>query len=325
MPETTPILSRLRERGPAAGVGLGLAAVGRPGYINLGRAEDLPDERPVDVMRERAHRLLDAAYEQGVRYFDAARSYGRAEEFLAGWLERNPGRAEDVVVGSKWGYTYTADWRVGADVNEVKDHHAATYTRQLAKTRALLDGHLTSYQIHSLTLESPALTDPELHALLGRLRADGVTVGFSTSGPRQAETVRAAMEIEVDGAPLFGSVQATCNLLEPSVAPALAEAHDAGLAVIVKEAMANGRLAGAHAPQPLRRAAEEQGAAPDALAIAAWLHRPWTDVVLSGAVTTGQLTANLRATELSWDPTSLDGLAEPAADYWRTRAALPWT
>ena len=36
--------------------------------------------------------MLDAAYAAGVRYVDAARSYGRAEEFLAGWLaERGHG------------------------------------------------------------------------------------------------------------------------------------------------------------------------------------------------------------------------------------------
>ena len=36
----------------------------------------------------------------------------------------------DVTVGSKWGYTYTADWRVDADVHEVKEHSAAVLERQ---------------------------------------------------------------------------------------------------------------------------------------------------------------------------------------------------
>jgi aryl-alcohol dehydrogenase-like predicted oxidoreductase len=56
---------------------------------------------------------LGLAAEAGVRYFDAARSYGRAEGFLGEWLE---GRLrDDVVVGSEWGYVYTADWKVLAD------------------------------------------------------------------------------------------------------------------------------------------------------------------------------------------------------------------
>ncbi len=61
-------------RRPSAAFGFGLAAVGRPGYINLGRDEDLPAQRTVEAMRSRAHALLDAAYAAGVRYFDAARS-----------------------------------------------------------------------------------------------------------------------------------------------------------------------------------------------------------------------------------------------------------
>ena len=44
----------------ASRIGLGLAAVGRPGYINLGRDADLPAERTVEALRERAHALLDS-------------------------------------------------------------------------------------------------------------------------------------------------------------------------------------------------------------------------------------------------------------------------
>ena len=65
-------------------IGLGLAALGRPAYITSGRQDDLPD-RSVAGLRARTHAMLDAAYESGIRYFDAARSYGRAEEFLGGW------------------------------------------------------------------------------------------------------------------------------------------------------------------------------------------------------------------------------------------------
>ena len=32
-------------------IGLGLAALGRPGYINIGHAEDLEENYDVDVMR----------------------------------------------------------------------------------------------------------------------------------------------------------------------------------------------------------------------------------------------------------------------------------
>src|SRR5437773_2509068 len=121
----------------ASRLGLGLAAVGRPGYINLGHQVDLPPARTVGALREPAQALLDEGYAAGVRYFDVARSYGRAEEYLADWLHTRP-EVADAVVGSKWGYTYTAGWRVDAQVHEVKDHSIAAFDRQLAETRALL-------------------------------------------------------------------------------------------------------------------------------------------------------------------------------------------
>ncbi|WP_019544246.1 aldo/keto reductase [Streptomyces sulphureus] len=311
---------------PTAHVGLGLAAVGRPAYLTLGRDGELPAPRTVEALRARTHQLLDAAYAQGVRYVDAARSYGRAEEFLAEWLDAHP-EASDLVVGSKWGYTYVGEWRTDAEVHEVKDHSTAAYRRQIEETRALLGDRLDLYQVHSLTPDSPALTDPELHGLLAELAAEGTTVGFSTSGPAQADAIRAALRIESGGAPLFRTVQSTWNLLEPSASDALAEAHGAGLTVIVKEALANGRLAGRAAPAELLAAAEQVGESPDAVALAAVLLQPWAGVVLSGAATVGELGSNLGAVAEpgSTLQTGLSRLAEDAEAYWAHRAGLPWT
>ncbi|MFH9661413.1 aldo/keto reductase [Streptomyces sp. NPDC017248] len=307
-------------------IGLGLAAVGRPGYITLGRARDLGEDRGPDALRARTHALLDAAYAQGVRYVDAARSYGRSEEFLADWLAKNPG-ADDVVVGSKWGYTYTAGWSADAATHEVKDHSLAAYERQRAESDALLGTRLDLYQIHSVTPDSPALTDRELHARLAEAAARGLTVGFSTSGPAQADAIRAALAVTVDGRPLFRTVQSTFNLLETSAGPALAEAHDAGLTVLVKEGMANGRLAGPEAPDALRAVAEAAGAGCDAVALAWILRRPWAGVVLSGAATVPQLLSNLHAPAVDLDPDQLTRLATLSEDpraYWERRARLPW-
>src|SRR5438105_11943279 len=97
-------------------IGLGLAALGRPGYVNLGHVADLDGNYAVPAMEARTHAVLDAAWEAGVRYFDAARSYGRAEPFLASWLTARGIPPGEVIVGSKWGYIYTADWRADAPV-----------------------------------------------------------------------------------------------------------------------------------------------------------------------------------------------------------------
>ncbi len=312
-------------------IGLGLAAIGRPGYINLGRDRDLGSDRSVEALRREAHDLLDAAYAGGVRYFDAARSYGLAEEFLASWLERRGLGPGQVTAGSKWGYRYTADWRVGAEVNEVKEHSLANLQRQLAESRALLGDRLRLYQIHSATFESGVLDNRAVLDELKRQRDGGLAIGLTVSGPRQADVVRSAIEIRADGSPLFATVQATWNLLEPSVGPALAEAREAGLGVIVKEALANGRLALGAAeasPGPLALLAQSHEWTSDAVAIAAVLARPWCDVVLSGAVTPAQIASNLAAIDVALSPDDLAHLAvlaEPPERYWATRASLPWT
>src|SRR5471032_999510 len=83
-------------------LGLGLAAPGRPGYINIGRAADIGSDRAVAAMEAQAHAVLEAAWAAGIRYFDAARSYGHAEAFLASWLAAREIPPGQVTIGSKW-------------------------------------------------------------------------------------------------------------------------------------------------------------------------------------------------------------------------------
>src|SRR3954453_19482461 len=174
-----------------AQIGLGLAALGRPGYINLGHGTDIADTDK-DAMQHTAHAVLDAAYARGVRAFDAARSYGAAEAFLASWLDSR--RPAGLYVSSKWGYAYTAGWRVDAEHHEVKELTARQLARQWPETQALLGDHLRLYQIHSATLDSGVLDDPAVAEALAGLRADGTLVGLSTSGAGQAATIDRALE-----------------------------------------------------------------------------------------------------------------------------------
>lgn len=312
-------------------IGLGLAALGRPGYLTLGRDDDLGPDRSVEAMRRRTWEVLDEARRLGIGHVDVARSYGRAEELLAGWLVDRQVAPDELTVSTKWGYTYVGGWRVDVEVHEVKDHSLATLRRQLPETLELLGPWLDVEQIHSATLDTGVLDDDAVLDALAAVRDEGRVVGLSTSGPGQGDVVRRALEVERGGRPLFGTVQSTWNVLEPSVGPALADAHDAGLGVIVKEAVANGRLTPHGALAPEQRsllAAAVDGAPPvDQIALAAALAQPWADVVLSGAVTVDQLASNAAAVDLvdRVDVDALDRLAEPAGTYWATRAAQPWT
>ena len=314
-------------------IGLGLAALGRPGYINLGHADDLERDYDVDKMRDHAHVMLDTAYEHGVRYFDAARSYGRAEEFLGNWLETKD--VSDCVVGSKWGYTYTADWQVTAENHEVKEHSRKNLDEQWLESQALLDNHLNLYQIHSATLETGVLDNAEVLEKLAEIKAAGVYIGLSLSGPSQVQTLEKALQVEVDGERLFGSVQATWNLLETSASDALAAAHREGMGVIIKEALANGRLTRrndapefAETLEVLTQQAERLETTVETLSLAAVVQQPWVSVVLSGAAKEGDLLENLDALNVAWDEEvseALAPLAEAPEEYWRTRSQLEWT
>jgi aryl-alcohol dehydrogenase-like predicted oxidoreductase len=277
-----------------ARLGLGLAALGRPGYLNVGHGAELGDDRSVDALRARTFEVLDHAYEAGVRDFDVARSYGRGEEFLGEWLRtHNPA---GVHVSSKWGYVYTAGWEIAHDPPEVKHHDVETFHRQLNETRENLGEWLQLYQIHSATPESGVLRND---AVLRAMQETDLPLGVSVSGVSQADTIDLALTLG-----LFDAVQATWNLLERAAEGALARAHAAGLRVYVKEALANGRLADR-----------------DAEALAAALAQPWATVVLSGAASVAVLQSNLRARDI--EPGEL-GPAENSAAYWARRSSLSW-
>lgn len=311
-------------------LGLGLAALGRPGYINLGHADDLAHDYDQRQMEARTHSVLDAAFAAGVTYFDTARSYGRGEEFLASWAQTRFGKSYPVV-GSKWGYTYTANWNVHADHHEIKDHSLPVLRRQWAESREILGPRLGLYQIHSATLESGVLDNAEVLAELATIKGQGVAIGLTVSGPRQSETIRRAIATAVAGVRLFDTVQATWNLLERSAEPALVEAHAAGVGIIIKEGLANGRLTVRNTDQSLisrlRHVSQGVGVPIDALALAAILARPWVHVVLSGAATPEHLQSNLLAADVKWSDRLEEEtlpLAEPPDEYWAKRGRLAW-
>ena len=307
-------------------IGLGLAALGRPGYINLGHSKDLKSKTR-EAMKVQAHKALDVAYDAGVRYFDAARSYGLAESFLGEWL--NIRQPKDVVIGSKWGYTYTADWQIEAPVHEVKEHTLRNLNKQWDETNEELGAWLDLYQIHSATLESGVLEDTQVLHRLAQLKSERVLIGLSTSGPHQSDTLEKAGEIEIDGVKLFNAVQVTFNLLETSTTHALKALHDAGVGVIVKEALANGRLTSRSLEPDIDRCFNRltQDRSWDAVALAFVLSKPFVDVVLSGASIEGHLLSNIASLQIDWQPEWEEcfwSVREQPELYWEKRKALAW-
>lgn len=335
---------------PLPRMGLGMAALGRPGYINLDRASIFgSDDRTVDKMQTQANQVMDRLFKETSAndnsttrtrkpWLDCARSYGLSEKFVGEYLRNHNVDPKSVYVSSKWGYTYVADFKVslapGAK-HEVKDHSTENFLKQVEETEELLGDYLDLYQIHSATFDSGILTDKRAHEALAECRnTRNWAIGLSVSGPEQGDILREAMKIRVSDrdhsqVPLFDSVQCTYNVLEQAPGEALLEAHEAGIDIIIKEGLANGRALRSPA---MAKYSSKLDCEPDQLALACILAQPFCPRVLSGAVTADQLSSNLQAEviaeKLRGDTSLLREIMESSCmnsdAYWSDRAALAW-
>jgi aryl-alcohol dehydrogenase-like predicted oxidoreductase len=149
-------------------IGLGLAALGRPEYINI--REDSNIDKSKTAFKTNAFDVLDFAYQNGVRFFDTAPSYGLGEHFLLDW--KNARQHKDVTLSTKWGYTYVANWELGFEgKHEVKEHSVSKLNEQWETSKALLL-QLKIYQVHSATIESGILKDTSIHERLFQLKKE---------------------------------------------------------------------------------------------------------------------------------------------------------
>ena len=186
------------------------------------------------------------------------------------------------------------------------------------------------YQIHSATFESGVLENEKVHEALHQCRKEnGISIGLSVSSPKQDEVIQKAMTLEVDGIKLFDSIQCTFNVLEQRPVPCLRKAHEAGIDIIIKEGMANGRVL----QNPvIQEYSKKLSCSPDQLALACILAQPFQPRVLSGAVTPEQLESNLEAETLAErlrvDPAVLTEIMDKTRMdselYWSDRSALAW-
>ena len=309
-------------------IGLGLAALGRPGYINIGHDNDLGSDKSKSSMRDYCHQVLDFAYSNGVRYFDTARVYGEAEEFLSSWIRKKS--QFNGFVGSKWGYEYLANWEVNADKHERKDHSAAFLKQQWVETRMNLGKNVDLYHIHSVTPESSVLDDPSVIKELEIIKKNGLEIGISTSGPEQKKIIEKLLKIN-EKLKLFSFLQSTVNIFEQSCIPILKEAHNQKINIIAKEVFSNGLLTNANKDyhqeqlQNLQNIAKEINLTLEQLSYL-WVYQlPFIKIILTGASTINQLQENLNCLKkINTTIPNLDNLNLSVEDYWSTRKSLSW-
>jgi aryl-alcohol dehydrogenase-like predicted oxidoreductase len=181
---------------------------------------------------EQTSRVVDAALDAGVTFFDTADIYGgtKSEEFLGRILQ---GRRDRIVLATKFGMEVSPD-KKGADPayihRAVRDSLARLQTDQI-----------DLYQLHQ---PDPSVPIGDTLAALDELVRDGLVreIGCSNFTATQQ---REAAEAAAGGAARFVSVQNELSLLERSDQPdGLAGARDNGLAYIPYFPLASGVLTG---------------------------------------------------------------------------------
>lgn len=311
-------------------IGLGTASIGRPSYINIRQEEIAPFS--LEAFKAKAMTVLDEAYRQGVRYFDTAPGYGLAEKWLIEWL----GKQEDdsIELATKWGYTYVANFDPDAAVHEVKEHSLSKLNEQWEQSQHLLP-YLTTYQIHSATLETGVLRNTEILNRLADLRDQhDLRIGLTASGENQYAILEEALSIEIGGRDLFDVYQVTYNILDQSIGPLAQQLSAQGKRFIIKEALANGRLFPnkdyPHYQELYRTVhelAEKYQVGIDAVALRFCIDSLTPYQVLSGAAIPAHLTDNLQAENFQLESNELATLRSfvlPPKTYWNERKKLGW-
>ena len=262
--------------------------------------------------------VLDAAYAGGVRYLDAARSYGRAEEFLGAWLDDAGPRT------SSWARSgATSTPPTGRSTPTRPRSSTTTPTPSAASSRRRARSSATAWR--STRSTPPRLTAASRErrgaARAADLRATGVAIGVTASGPSQPETIDRAVELGC-----FDAVQATWNLHERAAGEALQRAHEAGMAVIVKEALANGRLGPrAHdAALAARRARWGRQPTQSRWPRCSRSRSPASCSAGPPRETRSRATSPPRSCGCRTRPRGAGALEEDSDEYWSTRSALPW-
>ena len=312
-------------------IGLGTAAIGRPVYINI---KQEADSKPFSLseFKENGLLVLEDAYAKGIRYFDTSPGYGIAEQLLLDWLDKK--NDSSIKVSTKWGYTYVANFDPNAKQHEVKEHSLNKLNEQWETSKKLLP-YLKTYQIHSATFDTGVLDNTEVLKRLHELKKENnITIGLTTTGANQTEVLEKGLSIEVDNEALFQSFQCTYNILDQSISKYTEALQNLSGPVIIKEALANGRLipnikykAYKNVYDCMNRLAKKYNVGADAIALRYCIDAFSGALVLSGANNNDHITANLKANQFSLTESEIKelntfGISRNA--YWQERKELIW-
>jgi len=275
---------------------------------------------------------LDDAYNKGVRFFDASPGYGLAESLLIEWLrEKND---PDIIVATKWGLSYVADFDINATVHEIKEHSLEKLNAQWEFSKKLLP-NLKIHQIHSATLDTGVLDNKAILQRLHQIKKEyNIIIGLTTTGANQVEVLKKAVDIEIENEPLFSSFQSTYNIMEQSILKLKEIFLNTNRQLIIKESLANGRLIPTTSFNEhdglykyITKLADKYNVGTDAIAIRFCIDSFPQAVTLSGASSANQLQSNLAAKTFKLQKEEMELLSSYKIDpimYWNERKQLSW-
>ncbi|CAI8390371.1 MAG: D-threo-aldose 1-dehydrogenase [Polaribacter sejongensis] len=311
-------------------LGLGTAALGRPQYINI-RTKNI-QKTDLATFRKHSFSVLEEAYALGLRYFDTAPGYGLAEALILEWLQTK--NDPTIEIATKWGYTYTANFDKNAIIHEVKEHSLAKLNAQWDFSKQLLP-YLKVYQIHSATIETGVLENFKVLERLASLKKEhNLKIGLTTTGANQAEVIKKALNITVDGASLFDLFQVTYNFLDQSILKVSEELIQENKSIVIKEALANGRVFRNESYphynkmyEVLEGISKKHNVGVDAISLKYCEQTVPNSIVLSGASTNAQLKQNLQLNTFSLSNNEIELLNSfkiTPEFYWKERKQLIW-
>ncbi|HWB86389.1 MAG TPA: aldo/keto reductase [Bryobacteraceae bacterium] len=201
-------------------LGLGLIGIGKPwGHV----PKPVPEERD-------AVRLLEFAFELGIRYFDTAPSYGDglSERRLGFFLKSLTSvQRNEVTVATKFGEHWDAR------TNEpYADHGYDALKRSLDASLARLGG-IDTLQLHKTTPQALASGD------VAKAWDYATTTGIHRFGPSASDLESARLALEN---PHYSVLQIPCNAANPKFAPVLDAAGEQGIWVAVNRPFAMGAM-----------------------------------------------------------------------------------
>ncbi|GAA4875424.1 aldo/keto reductase [Kitasatospora terrestris] len=291
------------------------------GTMNFG-----PHTEPHD-----AHRIMDAALDHGINFFDTADVYGWGENkgltetIIGDWFNRGGGRREKTVIATKV-YGEMGEWPNEGKLSALHIRRAVD-----ASLRRLQTDHIDLYQMHHVDRDTPW---DEIWQAMEVLVAQGKILYVGSSNfagwhlAQAQETARARNFLGLT------SEQSFYNLLvrdiEAEVVPA---AQHYGLGLIPWSPLAGGLLGGVirkeregvrrvngYAADRLEKhrdqlaayedLAAELGREPGDVALAWLLTRPAVTAPIVGPRTMDQLDAAVRALDVELDAKTLERLDE---------------